>query len=66
MTLTVESNQLLKQLEDVRKFFLDKNYEQEMQRTERFISMCNTLKELKKDGTLDAVSETLIRLMGEK
>ena len=63
MTLVSEIHQSLAALKDVRKFFLESDYEIEMKRLERFVAVCKELKQLKNEGTLDAVAETSLRLM---
>lgn len=53
-----------RELEDVRKFFLAKEHTQEVERLKEFIGLCERLRELKRDGTLDAVAETILKLEG--
>jgi len=62
MTVTTEIREILTPLRDIRKFFLEDDYDREMIRLERFVVVCKELKELKAAGVLDAVSDTIIRL----
>lgn len=62
MTITHETHACIQALEEVSGFFLDHDYEAEMQRLQRFVGLCEQLKALKADGTLDALSDTIIRL----
>ncbi len=63
MACTSEVQQSLTALKDVRKFFLESDYELEMNRLERFVTVCKELKALKDDGTLDVIADTSLRLM---
>lgn len=62
MSVVGEVHELMKPLKDIRKFFLDSDYQFEMDRLERFIRVCKDLKDLKESGILDAVSDVAIRL----
>jgi hypothetical protein len=62
MTIVREVQQSLSALKDVRKFFLDSDYGEEMARLENFVGVCEQLRALKDDGTLDAVGDLAIRL----
>lgn len=62
MTTVNELKESLAQFREVRKFFLESDYEREMQRLERFIAACRELQQLKASGVLDAVSDVVIRL----
>jgi hypothetical protein len=57
-----EINETLKLHKEIRQFFLEKDYEAEKMRLAEFIGLCERLKVLKDDGTLDAVAETIIKL----
>ena len=57
MTIVSEVKQSLNVLKDVRKFFIEKDYETEMQNLERFINLCKEIKQLKEDGIFDAVCD---------
>ena len=62
MTMVSEISQSLTALKDIRKFFLESDYQHEMERLERFVKICHELKELKQEGVLDAISDIAIRL----
>ena len=49
-------------LRDLRKFFLEKDHEIEMQRLSEFVRMAERLAALSKDGTLDAVASIMLKL----
>lgn len=50
------------ELADIRRFFLADGHHEEIRRLREFIDLCERLAKLKKDGTLDAVAETIIKL----
>lgn len=60
--LTTEAGQCLASLKEVRKFFFDSDYHMEMARLKEFIGLCNELKQLQSDGTLDAISDVMLKL----
>lgn len=62
MSLVSELNQSLASLREVRRFFLDADYRQEIDRLKEFVSVCKELQKLKADGVLDAVCDSAIRL----
>jgi hypothetical protein len=62
MAVSREVGQILGDLRDVRQFFIEKDYELEMARLERFIALCKELQGLKSDGTLDAVLDSALHL----
>jgi hypothetical protein len=62
MTVNMEFSQMLKLLEDVRKFFMGSTHEVEMKRLEQFVKVAQDLRELKRDGTFDAVCDSIIRI----
>lgn len=62
MTATTEIQLSLTALREIRKFFLESDYDKEMGRLERFLAACREFKALKADGTLDAVADIAIRL----
>ncbi len=62
MAMTMECRSLITSMQDVRKFFLEDTFDDEMGRVERFVSLCKELRALKENGTLDAVSDTIIKL----
>jgi hypothetical protein len=62
MALIGELSQSLNMLKEVRKFFMESEYDKEMERLERFVKVCQQIKALKEDGTFDAVVDSAIRL----
>jgi hypothetical protein len=62
MAIVSETQTMLTMLRDIRKFFLESDYEKEVYRLKEFISICKDLEGLKKSGVLDAVSDTIIKL----
>ena len=62
MSCVNEIREFIGSLTEIRKFFLESDYEREVERLERFVSLCKELKALRDDGTLEAVSNTAIRL----
>lgn len=57
-----ESRQLLGECADVRKFFLSDDHEKEVAKLREFIELCERLRALKNDGTLDKVADTILKL----
>ena len=66
MTVDREVTGIISAWRDVRKFFLDSDHDREMKRLREFIDLCHELKKLKEDGILDALSETVLKLSGDK
>jgi len=64
MAALTEVRGILSELKDVRKFFLDAEHTDEIERLERFVKVCLQLKALKEDGTLDALADTMLKLEG--
>lgn len=62
MAIQAESRDTVRALEDVRKFFLDSDYETEMARLERFVRLCREFQQLKSDGVIDDVADISIRM----
>ena len=62
MAVVSEVHQSLNELRELRKFFLDSDYTNEMARLERFVALCREFQTLKRDGVLDIVSDVSIRL----
>ena len=62
MSTVLEIRESLSALRDIRKFFLEEDYEREMGRLERFVGVCRELQKLKREGVLDSVAETAIRM----
>ncbi len=49
-------------LRDVRKFFMESDYHEEMRRLRDFVEVCERLKRLKDDGVLDAICDSALHL----
>ena len=62
MAIIGEVAHLLQPLREVRAFLLGKDYEFEIARLKEFCDLCDRLSKLKKDGTLDAIADTIIKL----
>lgn len=61
-TVVSEIAQMLSSLRDIRKFFLEDDFEVEIGRLERFVRLCREIRQLKQDGTFDAVCDSSLRL----
>jgi|GEM_PF-4183625 len=64
--ITIEFNKSLKEMQDVRKFFLEKDYKEEVERLERFATIAERIKVLMDDGTLEAISDVMLKLSVKK
>lgn len=62
MTSTTEVAAMLKPLEDIRRFFLGDEHADEVKRLKEFVELCERLQALKKDGFLDTVADTMLKL----
>ena len=62
MTAVSEISQTLIALKDIRKFFLESDYEKEMLRLSEFVSLCKEMKKLKDEGILDALCDSVLKL----
>lgn len=62
MTVVSELQTSLVALREVRKFFLESDYADEMDRLERFVRVCKEVQVLKQSGVFDAVVDSAIRL----
>lgn len=62
VAIGIESRQLLAECGDVRKFFLSEEHEKEIAKLREFIELCERLRALKNDGTLDKVADTILKL----
>lgn len=62
MTSTTEAAEMLKPLEDIRKFFLCDQHAKEVERLKEFVEICERLKKLKDSGFLDTVADTMLKL----
>lgn len=57
-----ESKLLLAECGDVRKFFLSADHDKEIAKLKEFIELCERLRSLKNDGTLDRLADTILKL----
>jgi len=62
MAVVAETSQMSKGLREVRQFFLGPDYKNEIERLREFVELCERLVALKRDGTLDALTDTIIKL----
>jgi hypothetical protein len=62
MAIVTEGNTLLKELQDIRKFFLEDTYATEIKRLGEFIDMMERLRSLAADGTMDLVADIILKL----
>lgn len=57
-----ELHQIMTPMKDLRSFFSGPEYDSEIRRLQEFVDLCERLEGLQQRGTLDAVSDTLIKL----
>lgn len=62
MTVVNEVTTILGQLREVRMFFIESDHRKEVERLEEFVRLCERIKVLKQDGTLEAICESILRL----
>jgi len=62
MTVTTELRQSLSIMKDVRKFFLESDFKIEMERLEKFVELGERLKAMIDDGTMDAITDVVLKL----
>jgi len=62
MTTVSEIRESLAALREIRKFFIESDYEVEMQRLERFVNLCREIQRLKAEGVFDAVCDSALKL----
>lgn len=62
MTITTELSKSLSMMRDVRKFFLEDEHSDEVDRLERFIGLSERLKSLIEDGTMNAICDIILKL----
>lgn len=62
MAAITEIHNTKNELADIRRFFLADNHHEEIRRLREFVDLCERLSKLKKDGTLDVLAETIIKL----
>lgn len=61
-SLTMELNKALLDMKEIRKFFLESEYKEEMARIERFVQINEKLRGLIDDGTMDAITDVMLKL----
>lgn len=67
MQVSIEVNNALASMKEIRKFFLEPDYEKEVKRLAEFVTLCERLQKLKEAGTLDALCDmTMKKLAPEK
>ena len=62
MTMERERDTSLKALRELRQFFPEDAHEKEMTRLNEFVRMCERLKALSEDGTLEKVADVMLKL----
>lgn len=62
MATTLEAKTAVRELADLRKFFLGPDHLEEMARLKEFVDVCERLERLKKNGTMDLIADTIIKL----
>ena len=62
MAIVQETQASLVALRDVRKFFLESDYDKEVKRLTEFTALCNELRKIKDNGTLDALCDSMLKL----
>jgi len=62
MSVVSEVQTMLVMMKDIRKFFLESDYKEEVERLGKFVALCKELEELKSSGIMDAVSDVMIKL----
>lgn len=62
MNVSIELSKSLSTMRDVRKFFIEAEYKEEMERLERFVSLGERMKALIADGTMDAICDVSLKL----
>ena len=66
LALTTEIKSSISLMRDIRKFFLEKDHKIEINRIEEFLNVCERVKALIEDGTMDTITETILKLEGVK
>jgi hypothetical protein len=61
MAIVTELKTTLATMKDVRKFFLESDYKKEIERLERFVVLCERMKILIDDGTIEAVCDIALK-----
>jgi hypothetical protein len=66
IALGSETRLLMSALKEVRAFFIETDYQTEIDRLRDFVDVCERLRSLKTDGTLDALADTILKLTGAR
>ncbi len=61
-TLVSETAQMMEALKEVRKFFLENQHQDEVARLRAFVTVCQDLRTLATDGSLDKIIDAVLRL----
>ena len=62
MSIVTELRESLGAMRDARKFFLESDYQVEVDRLEILVRLCREIQQLKQDGTFDAVCDSALKL----
>lgn len=62
MSVVTECQSIMNALSDIRRFFLDKDYQSERDRLSEFVELCERMNALKESGFIDAISDTILKL----
>lgn len=62
MGITSEAKNSIKEMGELRQFFLTDQHVEEIKRLKEFVDVCERLQKLKDAGTLDAISEIMLKL----
>lgn len=61
-TLVTETAQMMESLREVRKFFLDSQHQEEIQKLRAFVALCQDLRLFTSDGSLDTIIDSMLKL----
>lgn len=62
MAIEMEGKSLLTMMKDIRKFFLEDDYEQEVKRLHEFVGVCKALKDMQESGAFEVVIDAMLKL----
>jgi hypothetical protein len=62
MTMLTETAQMSRSLREIRQFFIGPDYHNELQRLKDFVELCERLHQLKANGFLDKIADTMLNL----
>ena len=63
MTTSTEVAATMNDLEEIRKFTSDPDFCEQKKRLREFVDLCERLEKLKETGFLDAVTDTILKLV---